>query len=177
MKRWIAYCIAPLLGIAGAIGVIIMMSACATTQTVLPPEQLQIQEIIEANRPQNELYVLTMEWMAKAFKSSKAVIQYEDKEAGMIVGKGFLEVQYMGEFAKGLLEAAMEERSEPVYTWFTLTVEVKDNKTRVTFSDFYVDWHGEEPVLYQSQMDKIHPEIQGLISNLRLFLETGKEEW
>lgn len=175
MKRWIAYCIAPLLGIAGAIGVIVTMSACATSQTVLPSEQLQIQEIIEVNRPQNELYVLTMEWMAKTFKSSKAVIQYEDKEAGKIVGKGFVLVNYPH---KLVMLALMDAPSTTLPTWFTITCDIKENKVRITFDNFYVEVKGSEfPIEQQKSMDCLQPEIQQLITNLKKFLIKREEEW
>ena len=43
----------------------------------------------------SDLYVRANEWFAKTFNSANAVIQMQDKEAGKIIGKGYVPVQLM----------------------------------------------------------------------------------
>ena len=149
--------------------VILAMLACV--QTILPSEQLQIQEVIEVNQPQDTLYVRAMDWLAKTFRSSKKVIQYEDKVAGRIVGKGIMKVTYVKGF--GSLD-----------TWFTLTLEIKDNKTRVTISDISIASYvimgeriPESPITTQKQLDKVNLKAQKLISSLKNALGKPAEDW
>jgi len=105
--------------------------------------------------------------MAKSFKSSKQVIQYQDKDEGIIVGKGFIGITYT---------------LFPMDTWFTMTIEIKDNKARVTFEDIYISQKvnyqtQETPVTNKAQMDKVRPELEKLITDLSDYLQKGSEEW
>jgi len=166
MKRILLVALA---GIVSAMTMVVIMPACV--QTILPSEQLQIQEVIEVNQPQDTLYVRAMDWLAKTFRSSKKVIQYEDKVAGRIVGKGIMKVTYLKAF--GALD-----------TWFTLTLEIKDNKVRVTISDMFMASYvllgeriPESPITTQKQLDKVKPEAQKLIASLKDALGKPAEDW
>jgi hypothetical protein len=78
---------------------------------------------VDSALTQNELYLRAKEWMARNFKSAKDVIQMEDKEAGIIIGKGYFSLR--------------EGKSCKIY--FTLKIQVKNNRYKYWFSDFYHD--------------------------------------
>jgi len=148
------------------ITVLFVAFGCATTQK-LTKEELTVQSIQEISKSKTELYKLSNEWMAKSFKSSKQVIQYQDKDEGIIVGKGFIGITYT---------------LFPMDTWFTMTIEIKDNKARVTFEDIYISQKvnyqtQETPVTNKAQMDKVRPELEKLITDLSDYLQKGSEEW
>ncbi|HDY87340.1 MAG TPA: DUF4468 domain-containing protein [bacterium] len=145
--------------------VFISWLSCASLETPLT-EVPKVQRIIEVNKPKDELYKLSNEWMAKTFKSSKAVIQYQDKEEGVIVGKGFTSVKYLGY----------------VDTYFTMTIEVKDEKLRVTLEDIYLHQiiqsiEVESPLDLQQQWDKAKPELEEIIDRLEAYVKEEAEEW
>ena len=145
--------------------VFISWLSCASLETPLT-EVPKVQRIIEVNKPKDELYKLSNEWMAKTFKSSQAVIQYQDKEAGVIVGKGFTSVKYLGY----------------VDTWFTMTIEIKDNKLRATLEDIYIYQSIqrallESPITNQEQWDKAKPELEKIIDRLEAYVKEEAEEW
>lgn len=48
--------------------------------------------ILDSTVNKSELYSRAREWFAKAFKSSKNVIQMDDKENGKIIGKALMQV-------------------------------------------------------------------------------------
>jgi hypothetical protein len=182
MKKWVAYLLAPLLSIAAAGGVIVAMSACATTQNILPPDQLKLQEVItlDSTRTKDELYVSCMEWMARTFRSAKDVIQYEDKAAGMIVGKG--SVIATGKPYKTILfvyNAASSAYSSNIYLRFTITLEVKDAKVRVTLDQIssWVETSTSEAAVETLKMfEAAKPDLQSIIDDLKTSLSTPQQE-
>lgn len=67
-----------------------------------------------------DLFERASQWIAKAYRSANAVIQYSNKEEGKIIAKGtWMEYSMLGM----ILE-------------HTLTLEVKDGRLRYTFGDF-----------------------------------------
>ena len=66
------------------------------------------------------IFSRTMKWIANNFKSAKQVIEYQDKEAGSIVGNGVTDIK-----AEGALVGVELE--------FTMNVDIKDYKARCRF--------------------------------------------
>lgn len=87
------------------------------------PFQFTIIDSVQGSK--NDLYVRANEWMAKAFVSSKSVIQMQDKEAGKIIGKAVINIP--------LIET--NNLSETVN--YTISIDVKDGRYRCVLSDFY----------------------------------------
>lgn len=74
-----------------------------------------------------ELYTYAKSWLANTFVSSKSVIDMEDKEAGRIIGKGMFTKRVNSPFGN---KVGMD------VIYFTITIDVKDNKYRIKLSDF-----------------------------------------
>ena len=73
------------------------------------------------NKPKADLYKNAKQWFVDYFKSSKDVIQSEDKEDGKIVGKGIISVLFNG--AMGMKVMYDDKVS--------VQVDCKDNKYRI----------------------------------------------
>lgn len=73
----------------------------------------------------DELYSYSKIWLAKAFNSSKSVIQLDDKEAGSIICKGQL-----------LNEEKLRTSTVHYDSKYTLEITVRDNKYRIKIYDF-----------------------------------------
>jgi len=141
--------------------VFISWFSCASLETPLT-EVPKVQRIVRVNKTKDELYKLSNEWMVKTFKSPKAVIQYQDKEEGIIVGKGFTSVKYLGN----------------ADTWFTITIEIKDKKMRITLEDIYVSsGKFDMPFEIQQHWDKAKPELENIIDRLEDYVGKEAEEW
>jgi hypothetical protein len=75
-----------------------------------------------------ELYVRAHTWFANTFKSAQSVIQLDDKEAGKIIGKGFIQViTPIKPKAKNILIGDV---------YFTLEIQTKDGKYKYDFTNF-----------------------------------------
>ncbi len=70
-------------------------------------------------------------WVAENFKDANSVVQVADREAGVIVGKGFFEI-YVQE----------TKRINAYYgsIYFTMKVQVKDGRFKYEFYDFRHEW-------------------------------------
>ena len=102
-----------------AVLAVMTLSACVSAK---PDEQpmpshSSVVQVPEATK--DELWLRANEWCIDAFKNSTNVIQYSDKEAGVIRGK------FTGEYNGYYYE----------YVQTTFSVEVKDGKARLTFYD------------------------------------------
>lgn len=148
---------------------VVIGGGCATsTQAV--GQSMKVQRVIEAQGSQDELYRLANEWMAKTFVESSEVIQYQDKEEGIIVGKGLTKHKYGGISTWNI--------------WYTMTIEVKEDRARATIEDVY----GEYTVLdtkttmkaaemRQKDYDELVVKFNGYIDDLTAYMRQGIEEW
>ncbi|MDF2418030.1 DUF4468 domain-containing protein [Acinetobacter beijerinckii] len=88
----------------------------------------EVSEVVELPElSQKQIFDASKIWMAKSFKSSNAVIQYEDAATGTIIGKG--NMQYP---CKGTWNCLAHAEN---LILFTVKVDTKDNKARITFND------------------------------------------
>ena len=139
------------LNILLVLGLALLLVSCATVKTSDVKGKTVIVEMPGASK--DELFVKASTWMVEAFKSSKSVIQYSDKEAGVIKGK------YIISFMQGLLDAECES---------VITIECKDEKCRIVIGDPYgfmaTDGRYTEKVtsILESEYEKIQAGITAL---------------
>ncbi len=112
---------------------IVFISGC---NQPIPSSQLTYSEVIEHNEPASNSFEISKMWLANTFNDSKSVIEYSNKENGTIIGKGISTNIYYGTFIGNLS------------TKYTLKIEVKDNKTRFTFSDMILLSNSNYSVLW-----------------------------
>lgn len=122
----------------------------------------------------DELFSRAKISLAYLFKDSKSVIQNEDKESGIIIGKGTMSVIYRS--AGTVFDAG--------YIHYTLTIAMKQSKYKYVITDFYHDGTGsklpsggamENPkpkMWYQKQWDNAKSKMDSDIRNLIEALKT-----
>jgi hypothetical protein len=102
--------------ILGFTVILALLLGCAGQQRA-PAEEQNYQKVFEVNLSKQKIYEETLQWMAESFVSSKAVIEYKNEKEGTIIGNGGVEIYvaiYRG------------------YLGYTLKIEIKDKKYRVT---------------------------------------------
>ncbi|CAM0689807.1 MULTISPECIES: DUF4468 domain-containing protein [Acinetobacter calcoaceticus/baumannii complex] len=94
-------------------------------------QQVKISEYVEVvdlpNMSKNQIFNTSKIWIAKSFKSSNSVIQYEDSATGTIVGKGNMQFPCQGTWS------CMAHKDDILV--FTIKIDTKDNKARISFND------------------------------------------
>lgn len=73
-----------------------------------------------------DLFLSAKEWFVNNFVSAKNVIQMEDKNAGIILGKGKIPVYTNNAF-----------KTDLGFVEFTIKIEVKDGRYKYTLKDLY----------------------------------------
>ena len=147
-----------------------ILISCAGMEKALESE-LTIQKVFEApGFSKDHIYNQTKIWIAQNFRSSKAVIEHDDKESGLLIGNGI--IQYPCK--KGLdclVKADWKVR-------FTIRVDVKNERFRLTFKNLSFLWpEGNEiPVSIQSDIDIIKPELLNFGDQIILSLKQSKQK-
>lgn len=104
-------------------GLIALLVGCATMSDSAGPVPDQYQKIIPVQKQKDALFNASMLWIAESFRSAKAVVQYSDKESGVISGLATATDNF-----GGIGSTTVE---------FKFLIEVKNNKARLTFSNYH----------------------------------------
>ena len=98
---------------------VVALSGCAGVMP-MDTKDMQVQRVIEVPATNKDtLFDKSRMWYASAFRKANAVIQYENKENGRIMGNGIISITELG--------ASRDLR-------ISVETEVKDNKSRITVS-------------------------------------------
>ena len=106
------------------LSIVLIFNGCAPA---FVSEDTQVQRVVELNvenlsMSKDQIFVKTMEWFSQTFNESKSVIDYQDKESGTIIGNGAV-THFYGMIVNGQVR-------------FSVKVQAKDNRSRVTLSNF-----------------------------------------
>jgi len=145
--------------------VFLFIIGCATTQE--RSARYEIQEVIEFNKSASDLYNLSLQWVPTYVRSDTDIIQYKDESQGKVIAKGFFMVAYT---------------IPEIKTRYTMIVEVKEGKARITFNDIFMDHtlggtRITGPFENDMQFNKFKQHADNAIENYKAFINKGSEEW
>lgn len=121
-------------------------------------EDLVIQKVV--NIPgftKNQIFEQSKIWIAMNFKSAKAVIEYENKEQGTLIGNGILPNVWS--------------------LCFTMKIDIKDEKLKVSFINLgYAGYH--VPIV-RVVLDKAKPRLLEIPDRIVLSIikAADREDW
>lgn len=149
--------------IAAALLWLTLLGACASAPAQQPPP-LEVSEVIAVEgKNAAQLCNGARDWVATAFRNSRAVVEVFDAERGKLIGKGGMQV--LG-FA-----------GTPFNVYFTMTVDCKDGRMRAVFADYMIDAYGQPGVRTPMRQDSMNnlpskaaAQTQELVSDLRRHL-------
>ena len=108
------------------VAIVFLAAFLVGCSTFPPPPARNVSEIVyivDTQKTADVAFDMTMLWLNSTFVSAKNVIQYANKESGMITSKAMEQV--------GMYYSV---RSFEIYIVYTLTVQFKDGKTRLAFN-------------------------------------------
>lgn len=86
--------------------------------------RIEYQEVVELpGKTKDKLFTQARLWFAETFQDSKAVLEVDDREGGILVGTGWADTDISAKF------------------WSTIKIEVKDGKYRYTINNFQTEAH------------------------------------
>lgn len=162
--------------IAGAIG--FSLVGCATLPTPTDKKMEDITEVIDVPaKSKEQIFEGSKIWIAQSFKSANNVIQYADKGTGSIIGKGNIQYPCDGFIDCG---AFGNDRVN-----FTIKIDSKDNKARVSISDvtrtnltyvqggYNANIGKEFPINIVEHQQKIATKLKGVIDQYKKAITTS----
>lgn len=144
---------------------VFLLSSCTPIKYVTTPK---VSEIIEVPGTKDELYIRANQWMVRTFKSAKSVIQYQDKEAGKIMGKCILQ-------SIKLPPKTLIELPNPVDIYSLITISVKENATRIDIEPAEKWPYNKRPLWYSPEMAQI--DYKKLINEYKNFISIKEDVW
>ena len=155
MKKFLAF-----------ITIVIVIGGCASWEPIATHEG-EFKEIIEVSgKSKEEIYSLSNLWLADTYVSSKSVIEYSDKEAGIIKGNAITR-----ETSSFALSSSNIK--------YSIKIECKDSKARITFSEphYYSPQTGEGFIINELDLSTYRAHVIETTNSYKSFLANQKTDW
>jgi len=124
-----------------------------------------LNKVVEVeNMSKEEIFLNSMEWFSTTFNESKSVIDYQDKEAGKIIGNGAISHVY-ATIVSGQVK-------------FSVKIEIKENRARISLTNFSAKIIGSSgpPVdraIMQSEYEKAIPKLESLMNDYSAYIKNA----
>jgi hypothetical protein len=158
---------------------ILTLAGCAGMQPLTDVDRTIVRVVEAPGYSKDQIFEGTKIWIAENFKSAKAVLEYENKDAGTIIGNGIIHYP-----TKGFNSITKGSWKVP----FTMRVDIKDQKFCLTFSNLQLSWPPswnstfgaqpghEGPLNYKDDLDAVRPELLKFGDQLLASLEKAKSK-
>lgn len=149
----------------------LLLGACAGLEPI-PDSAKTFDAVYEANGANKDvIYNGAKLWIAENFRSAKSVIDLENKEDGLIIAKG--NIKYPCDDFDCRLRKSQWRVS------FTMRIDVKEQRFKLTFSNLILARPLEEELWMQGDMDAIRPKLLEIGPQIQASLAAGKlrKEW
>ena len=146
----------------------LLFIGCVSMSNLKPIDtNKQFQKTIEnIDLSKSEIFKKTLQWLAKSYNDSKEVIEFKDESSGKIIGRGSGSVVFNLTAIAPII----------VNIRYTLTIEIKDNRARMTFSNFTsTDIGGGIPMM--DNYLKLEPKLIAAVDDYKKYLNTKDEDW
>lgn len=150
---------------------IVFVTAGCTPMPV--KETPPIETVIEMpNSSKDQIYAGAKSWIAENFRSAKAVIQDDDKEAGRVIGNGRTKYPCSGFSCFGRADWTLG---------FTMRVDIKEQKMKITFTNLGLSFpstHGVPAMndghISDSDIDAVRAELLKMQDELKVHIEKNR---
>lgn len=156
----------------------IILPVISFAQSEMPMKDGKVfYEVIDTipNTSKIDLYNRSKIWFVNTFNNAKAVIQLDDKDAGVIMGKG-VSVFDNGNIVTGSLRN---------YIDYTININIKDNKYRLQVYDISVtnqsatytpEYCLKYPKMNKKKLERIDNDVQGTIASFKSAITKKSED-
>jgi hypothetical protein len=145
------------------IGIVLMQSCAMNKLLTIPPKS---KVVTVKGKTKNELYIRANTWMVETFNNAKSVIQFSDKENGIVTGKY-------------IMATIITSTTTTHEIYSIIKIQVKDEAARITIT----------PESYKSDanffaggknypIEQMNSDIDMLINNFsKSIIETENNSW
>ena len=153
------------IALAILVGVLAISTGCGSMPAVAEPTDYQSLEYVRDVKGLKApaIYDGVKLWIAENFRSAKQVIDLDDRERGILIGNGVL--------PNVILDSGIVQM--PLQASFKMKVEVKDEKMRLTFSQFEIVGRANS-TLFKSEAVQIRSRLAAFGDQIVRHLESRK---
>jgi len=165
---------------------LLLVVSCAATPVKRISEPLTYNEVVEVdNMSKDALFTKANMWFVDAFRNADSVIQFSEKDSGVIKGK------YVGDKTRFADDSFRAAGTYLLQVTSTITVEVREGRYRISFDNptYQVFRDTGYPlegtarigetgaVTQQALADLLLPEWKRLANNLKISIKTESSDW
>jgi hypothetical protein len=142
-------------------------AGCSRVQ-VVPENERRFRQVYAVTMEKDRIYDGALEWMAKNFSASGEEVLVRDRVKGRLIARG---TGYYHEYLSVFVKRPFS---------FTMTVDVKDSRYRVTCDNLNVyyddEMRGRSPLRYRYEYDRVFPRIRQLGDTLNASLKSRLDD-
>ncbi|MFL1896844.1 DUF4468 domain-containing protein [Aquimarina sp. 2-A2] len=105
----------------------LLFVSCAPLQTT-PVAIDAVEKTINAQKEKDKLFVIANSWMVQTFKDAKSVVQFTDKDQGVVMGKYLLNTT--------VVNNTMMKTVDTFDVYAVIKLQVKDGQTRISIDPY-----------------------------------------
>jgi len=141
---------------------IISIQSCATV--ILSQERTKVVKV--EGKTKNELYIRANTWMVETFNNAESVIQFSDKESGIVTGKYVMATIVAGSKIRHNVHSIIK-------------IQVKDGSTKITITpESYVNDANWLIGAVSYPLEKMNADVEALMNNFsKSIIETESDDW
>lgn len=144
--------------------VVFSLFSCAGQQVVPSDERIFTKECDLPGNMRSVLYQKTLRWLAETYISSDAVIEYQNEDAGIIIGNGVAQYNPTG--------------FGDIRVRYTIKFEIHEGRTRVGFKNMaFIGKHGNYSFETRSQLDSFIMYASALVEEYKEYIMTYRSSW
>lgn len=137
---------------------------CAGMQPATESERNIVYTVDVPNSSKDEIYLSVRKWIAQTFRSAKAVIELDDPDSGTLIGNGTVQEP---------CDACLYSVADVL---FTMQIDVKDNKFRISFSNLQRrSSEGSKQIITQYSLEKTKPKLLSFGDDIAAFINKDKK--
>lgn len=134
----------------------------------VPEQEQMLRQVYAVQLSKDEIFDRALEWCARTFSHIDDSIMVKDREKGKIIGKG---TGKYSEYFDFLVDRQFS---------YTITIEVKNGRYRVTFDNFIVYYNERDlrssKAVYKFELGKIKKQLNKHLEDIHAYIARGSAE-
>jgi hypothetical protein len=135
--------------------ILLLLSSCYVSRVQVNFDKPFEKVFEDINGTKNDLYVKSNEWMVKNFNDATSIIEFSDKEEGVLIGKYLI----FGNIVNGLYGTQLDRR-----VYCKIDIRVKENKARISIEPLK-EWTYASGTIYSYSKQAAEKDINNLIES------------
>jgi hypothetical protein len=148
---------------------VVFFTSCGASTKLTKVNIEPVSKIINIDNSKSQLYIKANDWMVNSFNNSKSVIQFSDKENGIVTGKYLMKSIFLTDGWSG--------SNKEIYA--IIKIQNKDGASKITISPAEYEYYtgfGQQDIHRFTQQDAQN-QINDLLSSFEEFMTRAIDDF